>query len=110
MRKGIVALVALCSLAVMFTGCAVTPNSAIIAPLNVRQESPVAVGETEDMNIENLKMGTAMSEGILFIGFGDASIKTAMENGNINTVHHVDSESLNILGIYSRYEVRVYGK
>ncbi|MEF8787883.1 MAG: TRL domain-containing protein [Planctomycetota bacterium] len=108
MRKRIVALVALCSLAVMFAGCAVTPNSSVIAPLNVRQESPVAVGNTTD--VEPAKMGTARSEGILFIGFGNSSIKAAMENGNINRIHHVDSESLNILGIYSRYEVRVYGE
>ena len=110
MRKKLVTLVALCSLVAVFAGCAVTPNSAVIAPLNVRQQSPVAVGNTADMNVENLKVGTAMSEGILFIGFGDASIKTAMENGNIDTIHHVDSESLNIMGIYSRYIVKVYGE
>jgi len=108
MRKRVVALVALCSLAVMFAGCAVTPNSSVIAPLNVRQESPVAVGNTTD--VQPKKVGTAMSEGILFIGFGDSSIKSAMKDGNIDRIHHVDSESLNILGIYSRYETKVYGE
>lgn len=108
MRKRIATLVAVCSLAVVLVGCAVTPNSGVIAPLNVRQESPVAVGETTDVSPS--KQGTAMSEGILFIGFGDASIQAAMKDGNISRIHHVDSESLNIFGIYSRYEVTVYGE
>ena len=108
MRRKLVTLLAVCALAFALSGCAVTPNSAIIAPLNMRQKSPVAVGNTTD--VEPMKVGTAMSEGILFIGFGNASIKKAMEAGNITRIHHVDSESLNVMGIYSRYEVKVYGE
>jgi len=47
---------------------------------------------------------------IWFFGDGDCSLTTAMKNGNISKVHHVDTD-VNVLlwGIYSEYTMVVYG-
>jgi hypothetical protein len=41
---------------------------------------------------------------------GDASITAAATNGGITKIHHVDHETLNILGIYARYVTVVHGE
>ena len=55
------------------------------------------------------KVGRAKAEGILLFSFGDASIATAMKQGGITRVQCVDNETLNVLGIYARYETVAYG-
>ena len=96
----LVAAVAICS------GCATMPLSSVMAPITITQ-SPVAVG---DPSVGMSKVGEAKTEGIILVSFGDASLSTAMRNGNISKIHHVDSEELCVLGIYSRYTVKVYGE
>jgi hypothetical protein len=57
------------------------------------------------------KMGTAECMSVLgLVATGDASIQTAMKNGNITRVTHVDWECKNILGIIGNYKVVVYGQ
>ncbi len=42
---------------------------------------------------------------------GDCSIRTAMRDGGIERVHHVDTDTLIILrGLWSRRHVHVYGE
>jgi hypothetical protein len=41
---------------------------------------------------------------------GDASISAAAQNGGITRIHHVDHETMNILGIYAKYTTIVYGE
>jgi hypothetical protein len=108
MRKRIVALLAVCGLAASFVGCGVMPDTAVMAPLVLHQKNPVAVGNTTEVQAE--KTGTARAQGILIFSYGDASIKKAMQDGNITQIHHVDSETLNVLGIYSEYIVKVHGE
>jgi hypothetical protein len=98
---GLVGLVSVC------VGCTF-PMGAVVAPVQMTQ-SPVAVGDTS-MGADNLKVGKATVEGIILLAKGDASIETAMKNGGITRIHHVDSEEFNILGIYSTYTTIVYGK
>ena len=43
-----------------------------------------------------------------FVSLGDCSIKTAMRNGEINNLSHVDQHIKNILG-WTKIEVRAYG-
>lgn len=58
-----------------------------------------------------LKVGTAECTSILaLVATGDASINTAMKNGNITKVHHVDWDVENILGIIGKYKCTVYGE
>ena len=105
MRKALVVFV-LVALVGVFAGCAVMPNSAILAPVCMTN-SPIAVGDT---SFRWTKTGTAQAEGILFVAFGDASISAAMAEGGITRIHHVDSEDFNVLGIYARQIITVYGE
>ena len=41
--------------------------------------------------------------------WGDSSIQTAAAAGGIKTIHHVDYEAFSVLGVYSSFEVTVYG-
>jgi hypothetical protein len=93
---------------VLAVGCTM-PNGAVLAPVMVTK-SPVAIGDTK-VGTDNV--GEATVEGIILLARGDASIETAMRNGKpkpITRVHHVDSEELNVLGIYSTRTIRVYGE
>ena len=52
------------------------------------------------------------AEALLIFGLiatGDASIKTAANNGNIKTIKHVDSHAESILGLIGKYTTTVYG-
>lgn len=55
------------------------------------------------------KMGQASSEGIVFVATGDSSIKTAAANGGITKISHVDYHVMNVLGLYNKTTVTVYG-
>lgn len=105
MKKVLVAVVLVATLA-LCTGCWTFPNGAILAPIQ-DLKSPVAMG---DPTVPATKIGKAQATGIIIVGWGDASIQTAAQNGAITRIHHVDSEQLNILGIYSRNTTVVYGQ
>ena len=44
------------------------------------------------------------------VAFGDCSIKSAMKDGGITKIHHVDSKSTQFLFIMYRYDTIVYGE
>ncbi|MFA4944213.1 MAG: TRL-like family protein [Lentisphaeria bacterium] len=90
------------------SGC-VMPNGPVFAGIVLDQKGAVA-GVDNSVSTENMKQGVATAKGIVLFSTGDASIKTAMQNGNIKKVHHVDSEQFNVLGIYSEYKTIVYGQ
>ena len=101
----------LCALAlvgvVALSGCTAFPNAPVVGSLVTDDvKGPVAVG---DMKV-GTKVGMAQAEGILGVAYGDASIVAAMHEGNITKVHHVDSETFGVLGIYARYKTIVYGE
>ncbi len=98
---GLVGVVALMS------GCYTMPNAPVMAPIVVDEKGPVA-GFSNDTAAT--KVGKAEAEGILIFATGDASIQAAANNGGISEIHHVDSEVLNVLGIYSRNQTIVYGE
>ncbi len=94
-------------LTVVCTGCWTMPNRALWAPVVIAGKRPGAVG---DATVGDGQVGRAKAQGIILVGFGDASISTAMKNGGITKIHHVASEELCVLGIYSRKEIIVYGE
>jgi len=56
------------------------------------------------------KMGKAKASQVCGIAaWGDSSIQTAAANGGIKTIHHVDYEAFSVLGVFSSFEVTVYG-
>ena len=104
MRKALASLAVGVSAIVLLVGCAgVTPmNGSLYTDL----KGPVAVGDAAGSS----KTGTAKATAIIGIATGDASIATAMANGGITKIHHVDTHVTNILGIYATYETVVYGE
>lgn len=64
---------------------------------------------TATSNPAGTKMGQASSMGILGFATGDSSIKTAAANGGITTISHVDYHMQNILSLWQKTTVTVYG-
>jgi hypothetical protein len=91
--------------AVVLTGCAVG-HGPVTAAVTLDMKGPVAVGSAAGSS----KIGRSEAWGILVFATGDASISTAMKNGGITRVHHVDHETLSVLGVYARYTTIVYGE
>ena len=92
--------------AALLTGCAAVGHAPVTAPITVNERGPVSAGSAAGSS----KVGRATATGILVVAYGDASISAAMSNGGITRVHHVDHETLNILGVYAKYTTVVYGE
>jgi hypothetical protein len=90
--------------AVSFTGCTVVSpmNGALYTELT----APVAMGNAATA----AKKGEAKATSIVGVALGDASIETAMKNGGITKVHHVDTKVMNIVGVYAELTTIVYGE
>lgn len=57
------------------------------------------------------KVGTAQCVSYCgVVAIGDVSIHTAMKNGGITKIHHVDWEVESIAGIIGKYKIIVYGE
>jgi hypothetical protein len=106
MRQWIRQCAASVLLASVLAGCAVVGHAPVTAPITLNEKGPVSAGSAAG----SAKVGRASAWGILVFATGDASISTAMANGGIARVHHVDHETFNILGIYARYTTIVYGE
>jgi hypothetical protein len=74
--------------------------------LTLNERGPVAAGSATGAG----KVGRSEAWGILVFATGDASISTAMRNGGIAQIHHVDHETTSILGVYAKYITIVYGE
>lgn len=100
----------LCGLAVVamvaMSGCAVWAVGPVPGAITIDQRGPVTAGDARTAT----RVGVSKAQGIVLFSFGDASISAAMTNGSIARIHHVDNETLNILGIYARYQTIVYGE
>jgi len=86
-------------------GCVVGVGP-VIAPVSFNMKGPVSAGPAAGSS----KVGRADAWGLGFFATGDASISAAMQNGGITRIHHVDHETLNILGIYAKYTTIVHGE
>jgi len=65
----------------------------------------------DNTQLAGTKQGTASVMNILgLISVGDASSKTAAENGGISTIVHADYQHFNVLGVFQQTTVIVYGK
>ena len=91
--------------AALLSGCALG-HGPVTAPITINMKGPVSAGPAAT----GPKVGRAEAWGILVYATGDASISAAAANGGITRIHHVDSETFNILGIYAKYTTIVYGE
>jgi hypothetical protein len=104
MKRGIPLAIAL-GCGSLLGGC-VAGVAPVVAPVTLNVKGPVAAGSAAS----GAKVGRSEAWGFAFVAMGDASIASAMQNGGITRIHHVDQETLNILWIYSRYTTIVYGE
>ncbi|NDV80519.1 TRL-like family protein [Bacteroides sp. 51] len=91
--------------ALIFSSCG-TIQSGISGALYTDVKSPVAVTS----NSGSSKVGTSNASMIIGIATGDASIEAAAKSAGITKIHHVDSHATNILGVYGKYVITVYGE
>jgi hypothetical protein len=91
----------------LLAGCAAYTMSPATGFLYTDLKAPL----TATSHDTSSKMGTSIGSSILgLVATGDASIETAMKNGGITRVHHVDYHSKSILGIYATFTTIVYGE
>lgn len=87
-----------------FSGC--TGVSPINGSIYTDVKGPVSMGTATGSS----KVGEAKATSIVGVALGDASIETAMKNGGITKVHHIDTKVRNILGVYAEITTIVYGE
>lgn len=101
--------VAILASTTMLSGCLVAPVIPPTGAIFADFKAPL------DYTVENTEMGSksgrAETMSILgLVAMGDASLKTAADNGSIKTVTAVDYEYFNICGIIQRYTTVAYGE
>ena len=101
-------LIAVAALAVAASGCVMVGQTNAAAPIMLDVQSPDT--SFVDNSVKPEKMGSATAEGIICFTKGDASLKTAMENGGIKKVHHVDYKVTSIFGIIGSSTTIVWGE
>ena len=103
-------VVGLCAVvaAVVVSGCASSyPQGVLYTKLNL----PVTVGDGKVLDVGKQKVGTSTSQSILgLIATGDSSIDAAAKSAGIKTIHYVDWNVENILGLIGTYKCTVYGE
>lgn len=100
----------LAAMVLSLTGCLTAPFvpppgmafSQISAPLDV---------DFQNTDLSGLKKGTAETISILgLFATGDVSSQAAAQNGGITKIMHADYEYFNVLGVFQKTTVIVYGK
>ena len=96
------------ALAAIASGCVMAGKSNVCAPITLDVQSPDM--SFVDNDVKPAKMGTATASGVICFCEGDASLKAAMNNGNITKVHHVDYKVRDIFGIVGSSTTIVWGE
>ncbi len=105
-----ITLLSLFGLILIITGCGymapvMPPQGGIVT--NIKAPLDTDVEETDLGN----KSGKAASISVLSLfAFGDCSISKAAKNADIKKVTHADYRYLNVLFIFQRFQVIVYGE
>jgi hypothetical protein len=94
------------ALIVAVSGCAMAP---VIPPRGLLyndQTAPLFGGRSPGS-----AEGRASAYNVLLLfGWGDCSLKQALENGGIEEIRHVDYRYFNVLGVYQCFTVIVRGE
>ena len=105
MSRSLVLAVALLPAAASLSACVATPVGPGIIYTGVK--APLEATASKEAFSKTGKAKASQVCGIA--AWGDASIQTAAAAGGIKTIHHVDYEAFSVLGVYSSFEVTVYG-
>lgn len=93
-------------------GCGIFYRSPVVPPMAftfTNVQAPVDI--TYNLTEIGSKKGEAGSVCVLgLLAFGDASVKTAARDGNLQRVDHIGYEYTNVLGLVSFYTTIVYGE
>jgi len=93
--------------ALFLSSCAMVTRSPLIGGIYTEVKAPL----TATSNANSSKVGSAEATSILgLVATGDASIQTAAKSAGITKIHHVDEESMSILGLFAKYKIFVYGE
>jgi hypothetical protein len=106
MKSAVIRFAVVLVSATLLAGCGVMAHGPVTSMITLDLKGPVAMGSASGSS----KVGRAQVKGIFVYSTGDASIRAAMRAGGITRVHHVDSETMNIMGFYSTYTTIVYGE
>lgn len=109
--KKLVLFSTLAALAVLaLTGCVRAPFVPPTGMAFSELKAPLDV-DFQNTDISGLKKGSAETTSILgLVATGDASAQAAAKNGGITEILHADYEYYNVLGVFQRTTVIVYGK
>jgi len=105
--KKLLVLGAMFACTTFITGCCIPMKGTSTAAITIDH---IASDPVIDNNVRPVKRGEAKATAILMFNTGDASIGTAMRNGGVTKVHHVDYDVKNILFLYNEVLTIVYGE
>jgi len=99
-------------LVIIIIGTMFLTSCAVPYGLFYNDTSAPAIRVQAPLNSEgHSKVGTGVIKCYLgLISTGDISVETAMKNGNITKIHHIDLKAKNILGLYTEMTIYVYGE
>lgn len=101
------------SLALGLTGCALGPKAPFQpaqAALFNNTTAPLST-EYAATPVAGLRSGEASAVNIMgLFAFGDCGLRAAAEEGGLKTVFCADYSNFNVMGIYQKTTVTVYGK
>lgn len=89
------------------SACTTAPFMPAQGFVYTNNKAPLSIGFNADMGT---KVGTASSYSILSLfAFGDVSAQTAATNGRIKVMKYADYEYTNVLFMFTKTTIRVYG-
>ena len=93
----------------LLTGCL---NAPFMPPLGgVYSDINAPLSVDHDKSLVSPKQGEASAFCILcLVSFGDVSTQAAAENGGLKTVHYLDYNYVNLLGLYQKTTVVAHGE
>lgn len=92
----------------LLTGCGAYATAPVTGVLISDVSAPVAVGMADKTPSKHGESSVTSIFGLF--AWGDASIKAAVSKASIKKIYWVDYQSVNVLGLYSKYIVHVYGE
>jgi len=109
-RGHVFSSIVLVSLVSLLTGCLTAPFVPPPGAAFTQFSAPLDV-DFQNTDLAGMKKGTSEAISILgLFAFGDASSKAAAESAQISKIVHADYDYFNILGVFQKTTVIVYGK
>jgi TRL-like protein family len=97
---------AVASLLLLVSGCSM-PAGPMFGQFYTQVRGPIG---GMDNSVKQTKTGSATATGIVGVATGDASLDAAMKAGGITKVHHAESSTMSIMGVYSTFTTTVHGE